>query len=220
MSDYKHISTTKKHFSERQIRRIYFFTGLMIGLAVAVIAYFSKATNQSQQSVALIEPQATKQAQPQKANTPPPIPKYDFYHILPQMKFTVPAQDEDTVPDHTNETNNALTAHTESTTQNQPTDKTVHTEPTIQSHPADKQEEKYIVQIASFKEPDKANMLKATLMLRGIQTHIKQVTIHDNEIRHQLRAGPYQSATDILLIRQQLAEHDLHPIVIQINNNK
>lgn len=71
----------------------------------------------------------------------------------------------------------------------------------------------YILQVASFRDAKAANALKAQLALWGIQASVQAVNVQD-EIWHRVNIGPLSDLRKLNAVRNQLAKHQLHALVI------
>ncbi len=75
----------------------------------------------------------------------------------------------------------------------------------------------YILQVASFREAKAADALKAQLALWGIRSKVQSVQVQD-ETWHRVRIGPLSDLSKINALRDKLARHKLHAIVIHAGN--
>lgn len=71
----------------------------------------------------------------------------------------------------------------------------------------------YILQVASFRDAKAAEALKAQLALWGIQANVQAVDVQ-SETWHRVRIGPLSDLSKINDLRDKLARHKLHAIVI------
>ncbi len=72
----------------------------------------------------------------------------------------------------------------------------------------------YILQVASFRDTKAAGALKAQLALWGIQANIQAVSVQ-GEIWHRVRIGPLSDLGKLNAVRNRLAKHQLHALVIR-----
>ncbi len=75
----------------------------------------------------------------------------------------------------------------------------------------------YILQVASFRDAKAAEALKAQLALWGIQSNVQSVEVQ-SETWHRVRIGPLSDLGKINGLRDKLARHKLHAIVIHAGN--
>lgn len=76
---------------------------------------------------------------------------------------------------------------------------------------------KYIIQVASFRNKDDADTLKAQLALWGIVANVQSVTIkHENWER--VRVGPMTNVDKVDEIQHQLIAHRIRPLLIKVNH--
>ena len=87
--DYKNIKSKRKTNSVNTNQLKYFFSGLAIGLCVAIIVYFYQ--QDLGQQTGIVQPEVTVEGpEPdlELADDTPP-PSFDFYEILPNMEVSV-----------------------------------------------------------------------------------------------------------------------------------
>lgn len=72
----------------------------------------------------------------------------------------------------------------------------------------------YILQAASFKNPQDADGLKAQLILEGLDTRIEKFN-RDGETWHRVLVGPFTDETKMAQAKTILAQHKITPIVLQ-----
>ncbi len=71
----------------------------------------------------------------------------------------------------------------------------------------------YILQVASFRAAGAASALKAQLALWGIQARVQAVRVQ-GETWHRVRIGPLSDLGKLNAVRDRLAKHQLHALVI------
>ena len=74
----------------------------------------------------------------------------------------------------------------------------------------------YILQVASFKDFEKADSLKAKLAFEGLEAKIEKVTLNGSDIRHRVRIGPIHSEREMNKIRAQLRKQQIEPIMLKV----
>jgi len=185
--DYKNITSKKKTRSGNNNQLKSFFSGLAVGLCVAVVVYFYE--HDLAQQTGIMPPEVTIESpEPELdlSNDNPP-PSFDFYEILPNMEVNVSEweaeEDEDI-----NE----------------------------QYKPSDEKSGIYILQIGSFKQYNAADEVKAKLALMGITADIQRVVINGKDIRHRVRVGPYADSDKLSMVRQQLTENNLNYLLLKL----
>lgn len=190
--DYKNVNKKKKRepLVNRFSNALSFFTGLSLGLLVAVIIYFQKdSTVFEQNNVLLNESTEMKtsavevQADEKIANLPEP--KFDFYKILPNKEVNISewesVEDESDVPT-----------------------------------PEPNQPSMFVLQVGSFTEFNAADEIKAKLALLGINADIQRVVINGQDIRHRVRIGPYENPDQLQQAKNRLLSNDLDFMLLKL----
>ena len=187
--DYKNITSKKKTRSGNTGQLKSFFSGLAVGLCVAIIVYFYQ--HDLGQQTEIVPPEVTIESPEPDLDLPSdtPPPSFDFYEILPNMIVNVSeweAEENEDIEE-----------------QNQLGDE----KPGI-----------YILQIGSFKQYDAADEQKAKLALMGIIADIQRVVINGKDIRHRVRVGPYGDPEKLSMIREQLTENNLSYMLLKLKS--
>jgi len=185
--DYKNISPKKKTKPANTNQLKSFFSGLAVGLCVAIVVYFYE--HDVGQQTGIVQPKVTIESpEPEldlSNDTPPP--SFDFYEILPNMEVNVSeweAEEDEDIEE--------------------------------QSKPSDEKSGVYILQIGSFKQYEAADEVKAKLALMGITADIQRVVINGKDIRHRVRVGPYAESDRLSMVRKQLAENNLNYLLLKL----
>ena len=187
--DYKNIRPKKKTRPDKTNQLKFFFSGLAIGLCVAIIVYFYQYD--LGQQTRIVQPEITiENPEPDldlSNDTPPP--SFDFYEILPNMEVNVSeweAEEDEGIEE--------------------------------QAEPNNEKPGIYILQIGSFKQYDAADEIKAKLALLGISADIQRVVINGKDIRHRVRVGPYGDPDMLSMVRQQLTENNLNYMLLKLRS--
>lgn len=187
--DYKNIKPKKRSRSGNTNQLKSFFSGLAVGLCIAIFVYFYQHDLEHQ--TGSVQPEVTVEIpEPDLAlsdDTPPP--SFDFYEILPNMKVNVSEWEA--------EENGDIEEQTE---------------------PSDEEPGIYILQIGSFRQYDAADEVKAKLAFMGITADIQRVVINGKDIRHRVRVGPYAESDKLSMVRQQLDENNLAYILLKLKS--
>ncbi len=185
--DYKNINPKKKTRSGNTNQLKSFFSGLAIGLCVAIVVYFYE--HDLGQQTGIVQPEVTIESpEPEldlSNDTPPP--SFDFYEILPNMEVNVSEWEAEEYEDIKG-----------------------------QAKSGDEKPGIYILQIGSFKQYDAADEVKAKLAFMGITADIQRVVINGKDIRHRVRVGPYAESDKLSLVRRQLAENKLDYLLLKL----
>ncbi|MDN5864498.1 MAG: SPOR domain-containing protein [Gammaproteobacteria bacterium] len=75
----------------------------------------------------------------------------------------------------------------------------------------------YILQVASVKDAQGAEKLKAQLALWGIRSHIQTVDVQ-GDTWHRIRVGPITELAKLNALRKKLDRHNLQPLLIRVDN--
>lgn len=209
--DYKNRSSRKGAAGNRMTGLLTFVAGLVTGLCVAIGFVLVKGlpdlqTGDGQQQPLVITTSPDKDKAEAKAKTEDQesdtantksSPKFDFYTILPEMEVSVPEWEDETDVPATEE---------KAAPEDAPATSTVA-------------EEKYILQIGSFRQPDEADRVKARLALLGIGAEIQRVVIDGGDVWHRVRAGPYEDPAQLKQMRQRLIENDVDFMLLKLKED-
>ncbi len=197
-----------------------FAAGLITGLCVVIVMYLLDTipdldrleTQPNSPPPALIEePAESEPEQPEKASEPEQStgPKFDFYTILPEMEVSVPEW-EASPPPLPSESPAEPETEAEAAAEAEPED----------SPPAPPvEDDRYILQIGSFRQPDEADRVKAKLALLGLNTEIQRVVIDGGDVWHRVRAGPYQNAEALNQARQRLIDNNIDFMLLKLKHD-
>lgn len=209
--DYKNRSSRKHGAGDRLTGLLTFGAGVVTGLCLIVILYLTGGVPALNQALETTRPRVipapadeqqvpTKPAEKQTFDKPDktaalPTPKFDFYTILPEMEVSVPEWESEA---------EAPPPEAPGKTENQK---------------PDTEEQRYILQIGSFRDPDEAERVKAELALLGLNTEIQRVVIDGGDVWHRVRAGPYQSTATLHQMRQRLIENNIDFMLLKLKQD-
>ncbi len=173
--------------------------GLFIGLFVALLVYLDKQPDippppmeavvddlkKKSRDIAAEVREELEEGQPGDGNAQEP--RFDFYHILPELEVPVP--ETELVEENARERAPAA----------RPKAKT-----------------RYLLQAGSFRDYRVADRLKASLALLGLQAHIQTVTINKTDTWHRVRVGPFDSVRELGKARKRLQDNGIQPIVLKL----
>lgn len=77
-----------------------------------------------------------------------------------------------------------------------------------------------ILQIGSFLTFDAASQMKAQLALTGIQSNIQRVVINGQDIRYRVRTSPYQNKEKLRATRQQLVNNNIDHVLLTLRRQQ
>lgn len=206
--DYKNRSSRKGDAGGSRFHSlVIFLAGAVTGLCAAIILYLingipalDSVLDQRSRSVSMATEKTTDKKRERPAKTgkkTAPTPKFDFYTILPEMEVSVPEWEGDSSKDDQ--------ADGSQTTREQL---------------ALEDDQRYILQVGSFRQPDEADRVKAQLALIGIEAQIQRVVIDGGDVWHRVRVGPYQSTTSLHQTRERLIENDIDFMLLKLKQDK
>lgn len=186
-----------------------FITGLLIGLTVAVIVYFTRLGAPPPSAEA---PLATAPAAAPPAEETPPEPEivlqedhsalappssgnapdFDFYKILPGVEVKVPESE--------------LAAPTPAPAE-------------APKPPAPEAASAYLLQVGSFQNFADADQAKAQLALQGITSRIQRVVVGGSEVWFRVQVGPYTTLQAVQDMRTRLTQAGANVVVLKIGGN-
>ncbi|MEW8013329.1 MAG: SPOR domain-containing protein [Candidatus Sedimenticola endophacoides] len=171
----------------------WFLGGLLVGLLAGVLAWLKYGGGAS---APLARPPAAAQSREQKpAPVEPeaPRPQFEFYTTLPEMEVVVPEPEPAPPAPRGAEQTDAppgggVTAIAE---------------------------DRYMLQMGSFRKYADADRLKASLALVGILAEIQRVNVNGSDTFHRVRSGPYSRDT-VNSLRARLRENNISSLVIRL----
>ena len=154
---------------------------------------------------------------------PPPKPKFEFYTLLPEMEVVVPEEElaappparKDTPEKEDAPAKESARAKENASTTEEPvkgTDDSTSRPDTVREPGGH-----YIVQVASFRNVEDADGLRAQLTLLGFEPVVQGVVISGDEKRYRVRLGPYPDRDSLEAARTRLKAngHD-KPLVVRV----
>ena len=187
--DYKNIKQKKKTepLTERFSNALSFFTGLTLGLFIAVIVYFNEHSANIEVNNPLLDEKKNTLLESKKTNDKQvaqlPEPTFDFYKILPNKEVNI----------------------SEWETVEQEADTPAPQEPVM-----------FVLQVGSFKQYDAADEIKAKLALMGVTADIQRVVINGQDVRHRVRIGPYKNNNKLQQAKDRLLANDLDFMLLKL----
>ena len=142
------------------------------------------------------------------STAPPPKPKFEFYTLLPEMEVVVPDEDFSAPQPAPAESGTTDTEVPANSTVDEDT-RSGTDEPLKSGH--------YILQVASFRNMNEADGLKAQLTLLGFRPVVQSVAINSDEKWHRVRIGPYadRDSLEAARVRLRADGHD-NPLVVWV----
>ncbi|MCC7122021.1 MAG: SPOR domain-containing protein [Gammaproteobacteria bacterium] len=183
-----------------------FITGLLIGLTVAAVVYFTRLcapppATDAPLATAPMPPAAETPPAPEvvlqedhSALAPPSsgtAADFEFYKILPEIEVGVPAS-EPAVPAPA---------------------------PDAVPPPAPEAATAYLLQVGSFQNFADADQAKAQLALQGITSRIQRVVVGGSEVWFRVQVGPYTALQDVQNMRTRLMQAGANVVVLKIGGN-
>lgn len=182
-----------------------FITGLLIGLTVAVVVYFTRPGTLSPVAEAPVvaapaerppedvppAPEVVLQ-EDHSALAPPTTgtaPDFDFYKILPGVEVKVPESELVAPP---------------------PPPAPEPPPPAAAGAPA------YLLQVGSFQNFADADQAKAQLALQGITSRIQRVVVGGSDVWFRVQVGPYTTLQEVQDMRTRLTQAGASVVVLKI----
>ncbi len=180
-----------------------FITGLLLGLTVAVVVYFTRicAPQTADAPLATAPAPAREQAPPEpevvlqkdhSALAPPSAgttPDFDFYKILPGVEVKVPESELAAKPPPV-------------------------PAPPPAAPPA--AAAAYLLQVGSFQNFADADQAKAQLALQGITSRIQRVVVGGTDVWFRVQVGPYTTLQEVQDMRTRLTQAGANVVVLKI----
>ncbi len=166
-----------------------FFTGLSVGLFIAVIVYFygHNATIKSNNTLLVPESISEKTTEVDDESIAQlPEPQFDFYQILPNKEVNISEWES------------------------------VEEEGVVAKNNDKQQPTMFVLQVGSFKEYQSADEIKAKLALMGVTADIQRVVINGQDVRHRVRVGPYKNTNKLQQTRDRLLANDLDFMLLKL----
>ncbi len=89
-------------------------------------------------------------------------------------------------------------------------------EDVAQSDEAESEElAQYLLQVASFKDPNDAQQLRAELILLNLDAHVETATVRNGEIWHRVIVGPFDSRSNLAKARSVLVSNQMEALILK-----
>jgi cell division protein FtsN len=169
--------------------------GILIGLGTAVALMFKGYLPELKQNTPAVDskPAPTSEAallEDEVEASRPKKPRYDFFTVLPEMEVVVPEQEL------------KLKA------------KPAPAATASRAEPGD--QDKYVLQVGSFRSSSDAEERKARLAMNGLIANIQTVTVN-GQTWHRVRIGPFTGARKADEVRRMLADNKIDTLVMKVN---
>jgi cell division protein FtsN len=167
--------------------------GILIGLGLALTLMIKGYLPELKQHLPSVDstPSGTSESalfEDESSKTPKPKkPRYDFFTVLPEMEVVVPEQELSRQADKA-EPAPATAAETE--------------------------QDRYILQVGSFRSASDAEQMKARLALLGSMATVQTVTVND-QTWHRVRIGPFEGARKADEMRRMLSDNKIDTLVMK-----
>ena len=169
--------------------------GILIGLGLALTLMIKGYLPELKQHLPSVDstPSGTSESalvEDESSKTPKTKkPRYDFFTVLPEMEVVVPEQELSRQADKA-EPAPATAAKTD--------------------------QDRYILQVGSFRSAADAEQMKARLALLGFMATVQTVTVND-QTWHRVRIGPFEGARKADEMRRMLSDNKIDTLVMQAN---
>ena len=74
---------------------------------------------------------------------------------------------------------------------------------------------RFLLQVASFQDPDQAERLKARLAIKGLQARVVRADLGGKGVWHRVRLGPYAGRADAREVRDRLAAAGMEAMILE-----
>jgi len=163
--------------------------GLSMGLFVAFLVYINENYRAKTATTAAANTDDDKPAKPAlDANKP----RFEFYHMLPEMEVVVPPEAN---------RGPALAPN--------------HPKTPPPSAPQITQPGKYVLQAGAFRTHADADRQRANLALMGVESSIQQVKISADETWYRVQIGPYQDLKKLNELRARLEQNRVPTMLLR-----
>lgn len=185
-------------------RVLSFISGLLIGLTVAVVVYFSMLGNppagsteaparpaiqpKTPPSKAVVEDEQEQPAEetaiaPEPAPAADEKPDFDFYKILPDTEVKVPDEELSRAPAAAPETASIA----------------------------------YVLQVGSYQKYEEADQKKAQLALQGITSRIERTVANGQDVWFRVHVGPLKTPQEAQAMKGRLQEGGSNVVVLKVD---
>ena len=131
-------------------------------------------------------------------------PQFDFYKILPGIEEPI--------------TEKAFTEAVEKSPSPAPALAPAPSAPVNNLENNNVSQEKYYLQVGSFRKTDDAENLKARLALLGVVAFVQTADLSEKGIWHRVRVGPFTQKAEVDKVRASLQENGIEIHFIKVNN--
>ena len=135
-------------------------------------------------------------------------PRFEFYRLLSEQEVEVASREAETL-----DSDGALPDADDA--EGEPATQPTASEP---SDPAPSEATggaRYLLQAGSFRNPDDAESLKASLALLGIEARIQVVELPGGETWHRVRIGPFADLQRVNAVRERMAGQQIDAILLR-----
>lgn len=169
--------------------------GIIIGLGTAVALMFKGYLPEMKQNTPALDskPAAASEAallEGDREASKPRKPRYDFFTVLPEMEVVVPEQELKR--------------------------KAEPAPATADSRTDSSDQDKYVLQVGSFRSASDAEERKAHLAMNGLIANVQTVTVN-GQTWHRVRIGPFTGARKADEVRRMLADNKIDTLVMKVN---
>jgi len=183
---------------------IWGITGLAMGLMVALVVHLEH-TRPDRSASGNVPDGATSEP---TAGGDRDQPRFEFYRLLSEQEVEVASREAETL-DNDGALPDADDAGGEPATQPTASER---------SDPGSSEAiggARYLLQAGSFRNPDDAESLKASLALLGIEARIQVVELPGGETWHRVRIGPFADLQRVNAVRERMAGQQIDAILLR-----
>lgn len=180
---------------------LWLFTGLAAGLFIAFLYHLAQLQQQEKPPVHDDKPAKTSNSKSLRPGDKP-LPKFDFYAVLPKMEVILPRDDEsDNKP-----ATQPAGSDSKGQTQSQPQ----------QAQAASEDKGRFLLQAGSFRDSADAERLRAEFTLDGFNVHVQPGTLANGDTWYRVMIGPFTNKADLRSAQTRLAARNVDTLPIQV----
>jgi cell division protein FtsN len=75
-------------------------------------------------------------------------------------------------------------------------------------------DDRYLLQIAAFKNPTAAGEMRISLLLAGFEVEIVKA-MHDGQLLYQLQQGPFSTVAEAKAMQRELKKKDIESVIVK-----
>lgn len=179
---------------------LWLFTGLAAGLFIAFIYHLAQIQRQENSVAHDTKPAKIAPAKTAKPGDKP-LPKFDFYAVLPKMEVILPREDAD-----------------DSKSTATPSDASKSSQQQSAKQPSSSSSDKgrFLLQAGSFRDSADAERLRAEFTLDGFSVHVQPGVLDSGDTWYRVMIGPFSNKNDLRAAQTRLSARNVETLPIQV----